>query len=233
MKSRNTRQQILDATQRLIEKGGFARLTTREIALKAGCAEGTIFKYFKHKDDLCLSVVLENAPRFKGILTAKRAGRRTVQKNLQDIASASLHFSEKLIPLAAALFADVELLSRQRQALNESRGGPKEAFDLIATYISDEQQLGRIRPDVEPLTVSVLLLGSCFHRAFLRQAMGKNLLPMSDQEFVAALVSTLMRGLSPVNLTSGIGTGVPKPRAGASGKPLRSNQTSIRRVAQR
>ena len=233
MKRRDTRQQILDATQRLIEKGGFARLTTREIAQKAGCAEGTIFKYFKHKDELCLSVVLENAPRFKGVLAERRAGRRTVQKNLQDIASASLRFSEKLIPLAAALCADVELLTRQRQALNQGRGGPKEAFDLIAAYVFEEQQLGRIRSDVVPLTVSVMLLGSCFHRAFLRQAMGKNLLPMSDQEFAAALVSTLMQGLSPATEASGISTGVPKPRAGTSGKALRSNRTSTRTVAQR
>ena len=43
MNSRNTRQQILNAAQRLIEKGGFIRLTTKEIAQEAGCAEGTIF----------------------------------------------------------------------------------------------------------------------------------------------------------------------------------------------
>ena len=30
-----------DAAQRLIEKRGFTRLTTREIAQEAGCAEGT------------------------------------------------------------------------------------------------------------------------------------------------------------------------------------------------
>src|SRR5882724_952646 len=67
MRGRNTRQRILDATQRLIEKDGFARLTTNEIAQEADCAEGTIFKHFKSKDNLCLAVVLENAPRFKEV----------------------------------------------------------------------------------------------------------------------------------------------------------------------
>jgi AcrR family transcriptional regulator len=196
MSAQNTRKQILDAAQRLIEKGGFSRLTTREIAQEAGCAEGTIFKHFKRKDDLSLAVVLENAPKFKDSIAQKRAGKGTVQKNLEDIALAALRFSEKLIPLAAALFADTNLLARQRQALSESRKGPKEAFDLIAAYISEEQQLGRINREVVPLIVSSLLLGACFHRAFLRQGIGKQLLAMTDREFAAGLVATLMNSLS-------------------------------------
>jgi len=198
MNARNTRQRILDAAQRLIEKGGFTQLTTREVAQEAGCAEGTIFKHFKRKDDLCLAVALENAPKFKDIIAQKRAGKGSVQKNLEDIAIAALQFSERLIPLAAALFADANLLARQRQALNQSQKGPKEAFDLIATYISEEQRLGRINRDVAPLIASSLLLGACFHRAFLRQGLGKHLLPMSDRKFAAALALTLKRGLSPI-----------------------------------
>jgi len=199
MNATNTRKRILDATQRLIEEGGFTRLTTRKIAREADCAEGTIFKHFKSKDDLCLAVALENAPRFRDVVSQKRAGRGSTRKNLEDIALAALRFSEKLIPLAAALFADSNLLMRQRQVVNESGGGPREAFDLIAAYISEEQKLGRVRRDAAPLMVSALLLGSCFHRAFLRQAMGKPLLPMNDQEFASGLVATLMLGLSPGN----------------------------------
>jgi AcrR family transcriptional regulator len=192
-----TRQQILDAAQRLIEKEGFSRLTTKEIAVEAGVAEGTLFKHFKSKDNLCLAVVLENSPKFRTVLSEKRAGKGSVQKNLEEIARTALEFSEKLIPLAAALFADAKLLARQRQVLNESGRGPKDAFDLIAAYISEEQELGRINRKAVPLMVSALLLGSCFHRAFLRQGRGKHLLPMNDQEFAAAVVTTLINGLHP------------------------------------
>src|SRR5258708_15395586 len=106
MNAQNTRKQILDAAQRLIETGGFTHLTTREIAQKAGCAEGTIFKHFKRKDDLCLAVVLENSPKFKNAIIQKRAGKGSVRKNLEDIALAAIPCCEKLIPLAASLFAD-------------------------------------------------------------------------------------------------------------------------------
>ena len=192
-----TRQRLLDAAQRLIEGGGFTRLTTREIAREADCAEGTIFKHFKSKDDLCLAVVLENAPKFKDIVAQKRAGRGSVQKNLEDIGFAALRFSEKLIPLAAALFADANLLARQRKIVLETGRGPKDAFEMIADYISEEQKLGRTNREASPFIVAALLLGPCFHRAFLRQGLGGDLLPMSDREFASSLASTLMLGLTP------------------------------------
>ena len=197
MSARNTRQQILDAAQHLIESGGFTRLTTREIAEQAGCAEGTIFKHFKRKEDLCLAVVLENSPKFKEAIAQKLAGQGSVRKNLESIALAAIQFSDKLIPLAAALFADAKLLARHRQVLNETGRGPKDAFDLIAAYVSDEQKRGRIDRRAVPLAVSALLLGPCFYWAFLRQGLGRNLLPMKDEEYATRLVATLMRGLSP------------------------------------
>jgi hypothetical protein len=141
--------------------------------------------------------VLENSPKFKDTIAQKRAGKGTVRKNLEDIALAAIRFSDKLIPLAAALFADAKLLARHRQAMNESGRGPKDAFDLIAAYISEEQQLGRINREAVPLAVSALLLGPCFHWAFVRQGLGKNLLPMNDKEFATGLVTTLTHGLSP------------------------------------
>jgi AcrR family transcriptional regulator len=196
MATRNTRQQILDAAQRLIETGGFIRLTTSEIAREAGCAEGTIFKHFKRKDDLCLAVVLENSPKFKHAIAQKRAGQGSVQKNLEEIALAAIRFSDRLIPLAASLLADARLLARHRQVVHDTGRGPKDVFDLIAAYISEEQRLGRINPDAVPLVVPALLVGPCFHWAFVRQVGGKNLLPMTDQEFAARLVATLTRGLS-------------------------------------
>jgi AcrR family transcriptional regulator len=58
MKTANTRQKILDAAQRLIEKDGSTGLTTKEIAREAECAEGTLFKYFKSRRSMKASVRL-------------------------------------------------------------------------------------------------------------------------------------------------------------------------------
>jgi AcrR family transcriptional regulator len=49
-----TRQRILKAALELFRKKGLERTTTRAIAAKSGIAEGTLFNYFKTKEDLAL-----------------------------------------------------------------------------------------------------------------------------------------------------------------------------------
>ena len=51
------RQNIICATERLLQTHGLARLTTREIAREAGVTEGLIYHHFKDKAELILEVV--------------------------------------------------------------------------------------------------------------------------------------------------------------------------------
>jgi hypothetical protein len=58
-----TYQQILEATQRLIETGGLVRSGTTEMAHAA--EDATILREDKRKEDLCLTLGLENSPKLK------------------------------------------------------------------------------------------------------------------------------------------------------------------------
>ncbi len=51
------RRQILDAAIELIAEQGFARTTIKQIARRAGVADGTIYNYFKNKEDILLGLV--------------------------------------------------------------------------------------------------------------------------------------------------------------------------------
>jgi len=199
MKTRNMRQRILDAAQRLIEEGGLFRLTTKNIARAAGCAEGTLFKYFKRKEDLCLAVVLENSPKFREDLARIQPGRANVRTNLIDIGLAAIRFFNKLIPLAVSLFADADLLIQHRKSMRKGGRGPKDVFDLIARYIRGEQEAGRVNARVPPQSATALLLGACFQRVFIRQAMGEDLFPARDDDFISSLVDALGTGLKPLD----------------------------------
>lgn len=195
MSATRTRQRILDAAQRLLETGGLARLTTKQIARAAGCAEGTLFKHFGRKEDIVLAVVRENAPRFRDVVSQLRPASRSVEKNLEGIALACIRFSDKLIPLGVSLLGDAALLERHR-ALGPGRG-PREAFELIADYVAQEQRAGLIDARVEPVSVAMLLFGPCFQRVFIRQVVGQSPAPADDRTFIASLVGTIMQGLEP------------------------------------
>jgi AcrR family transcriptional regulator len=49
-----TKQKILDAALQLFQENGLEGTTTKQISKKAGIAEGTLFNYFKTKEDLAL-----------------------------------------------------------------------------------------------------------------------------------------------------------------------------------
>jgi hypothetical protein len=105
--------------------------------------------------------------------------------------------SDKIVPLAASLFADMELLSKHRAALRRCNGGPHHLFEHVAQYVAAEQKLGRIRRQVDPLGIAVLLLAACFHWVFIRQANNQNLFKMTDTEFVDLTVSTIEHAIKP------------------------------------
>src|SRR5581483_11705346 len=182
----DTRQKIMDATHRLLKERGLARLTSKAIAQESGFAEGTIFKHFGTKDRLLLSVVREQIPAFTTVASADRAGRGTVHDNLVQIGLAAIVYTESLIPIAAGVLADADLLARQREVLPPH--GPARNFQHVADYIAAEQGLGRIDRSVDPLAVAQLLIGSCFQWAFFRQLLGTAPLPLADEELVRRIV---------------------------------------------
>ena len=51
------RDQILDAAIDVISEKGFQKTTIRQIARAAGVADGTLYNYFKNKEDILLAII--------------------------------------------------------------------------------------------------------------------------------------------------------------------------------
>src|ERR1043166_5416370 len=54
VKKENARGRIVAAALELFQRKGFDSTTTKAIARKAGIAEGTVFNYFRTKEDIAL-----------------------------------------------------------------------------------------------------------------------------------------------------------------------------------
>jgi AcrR family transcriptional regulator len=192
-----TRQQILDATGRLLQTKGLARVTTKDIAAAASCAEGTLFKHFPHKADLLLAAVRDGIPPFAGGLGADGLSRQTVAENLEAIARAALESYRRTMPLLAALFADPELFARYQAQSAGNRSESGAALVDLAAYLEGERRAERIRADARPSAAAALLLGACFHHAFVSCCPGEAPLAMDDDDFVRETVQSLVSGLEP------------------------------------
>lgn len=190
-----TRKYILDATERMLQTKGLARLTNKDIAQEAGCTEATIYNHFATKEALILTAIKENLPDFLVVVQPECIGQGSVEVNLQNVALAAIRYYRKLIPLSTSLLADNELIVHFRQWLQESqKRGPLNIYTRVATYIDGEKQLGRLRSDVDAFSFAALLLGSCFQFTFIQALQGENTFPVSEQQYVAGIVHMLLIG---------------------------------------
>jgi AcrR family transcriptional regulator len=192
-----TRQYILEAAERMLQSKGLARLTNKEIAQEAGCAEGTLYKHFETKEELILSAIEEHLPDFLAVVQDDRIGYGSLEANVQDIAHAAIRYYRKLVPLATSLFADMELMARFRHWMQEQQAGPLNLYEKVADYLAAEQQIGRLNQAIQPFNVAALLLGACFQYVFVQYFQGQDPFPVSEQVYVAGLVQTLLMGGAP------------------------------------
>lgn len=194
--SEGARDAIVEATQRLLDEEGLARLTTREVARRAGVSEASIFYHFGDKTALvgaALEVSLESLREFAGGLQG-RVGAGELEQTLREILRRWEKFFERVLPVVGAVQADSELRPDFRDFLRANDYGVHRGVDVVAEYLRSEQELGRVRSDVDPRAAASMLLGPAFLRALQRMLLGPRAtarLPSPEQN-----VETLLRAVA-------------------------------------
>jgi len=193
------RKHILAAAEEIIHDRGLRAATTRAIAQRAGCAEGSIYRYFVDKHALFMEIVRTRFPQFLELISIlpDRAGTATVRKNLEEVARTALGFYRAIVPMVIGALAERELLKEQRRHFQETKGGPMKAMGAVSTYLRKEQRLGRISEKVSPEHATRTLLGACFSEALLEELVGDEAALGNDEQYAREIVRTLMEGLNP------------------------------------
>jgi AcrR family transcriptional regulator len=197
--SPTTRDHILDSAARVMHTLGLARATTKEIASAAGLSEAALYRYFSDKTDLFLCVIGERLPQLVATLKdlPSRVGKRTVRSNLEDVIRVALPFYDQTMPMAAAMFAEPELLRKHQAEMNRLGSGPHKGNELLAAYFRAEQRAGRINDRVDAEAAAALVIGACVGRVMMRRFSGRVDSPEADERFCRAVARTLLQGLAP------------------------------------
>jgi TetR/AcrR family transcriptional regulator len=144
------RQEILNAALNLFSEKGYHNVTMHEIAGNAEFAIGTIYKFFKNKEDLYKALILEKGQEFKEIiLEAVEESQDEVEK-LRNFVRAKGEIFRAHIPVIRLYFSethgesfsllaglDAEIREVHSQFLNElaaifARGIAQKRFKSIA-----------------------------------------------------------------------------------------------------
>jgi len=192
-----TRERILEAAEKLLLVKGSAHVTTKEIARAVGLSESALYRHFDHKEDIFFALMAEHLPAFHEAFQTHQAGTVTVRENLVALVLAVVSYYEQLIPMGVSFLADKDLLIRFRAATQPLGMGPQNVFERLATYLEEEQRLGRLGQHPSALTMATLLLGPCFQRAFNRQFMGFDPLHQTEQQFAEEVVQGLLPAMLP------------------------------------
>lgn len=193
------RDRILDATSRVVRERGVAGTRMSAIARAAGCAEGSIYRYFAGKRELLREVLRLRLTGPVGLEHGfpARAGTATVRANLLEAARAALSSYRELVPLAAAVFADAELRAGQRELLEGGELDPRAGADALVGYLRAEQELGRVRAGADVQVAARTLLDSCCGWSFVRALLDGTGDDGERDRYAAALVELVARGLEP------------------------------------
>ena len=157
---RATREAILDAVERCLERGGLDELTFLQIAQEAGVSDRTVYRHFATKDAILDEVLDEGLRRvFNGVkLKLKNAGDVSHRRKI------ALAIEAHLVALHdASDFTSANI--RIYGQLPERLKGPHRAIRrAYARYwdrlLSDAQKAGEIRADIELIPLRIFVIGA-------------------------------------------------------------------------
>jgi AcrR family transcriptional regulator len=168
--SAGARAAVLRAALELIENDGLAQLTTREVAIRAGVSESSVFYHFGDKVGLLKEVVLSGLePLMTFISGPPGLGEsRSVDTTLVELATALEAFFDHAMPVFTAVQSDAALRRVFAERLVEGDLGPHRGVQLLVQHLNAMVEAGTVRADVDNEAVAMLLLGSIFLRAWYR-----------------------------------------------------------------
>jgi AcrR family transcriptional regulator len=182
-----TRRRLRTAALELFVEQGVAETTTRDLAKKAGIAEGTIYRHFESKDDLVRDLFRDHYVRFGAELNR-------IQAETDDGIDAKLR---AMIDFMCRLYDEEPTLYRflllvQHSALPNIRTAPTSPAVIFRGLVSRAVEQGEI-PEQDPALAASMVLGAIIQPA-LSLIYGSLAGTMSDfAPTIASACSALLR----------------------------------------
>ena len=152
------RDVILRAATKVFAQNGFFQSQVADVARVAGVAAGTVYLYFKGKDDLLVSIFERSMREVLAEARAAIEGVGDPADRLRQIAH--LHLGRLGRDKDLAVVFQVELRQSVKFMERFSETFLQDYFKLIREAIADGQQAGAFRKDVSATTATKIFFGA-------------------------------------------------------------------------
>ena len=152
------REQIIEASRKLIMEYGSEHVTVRRIAAEIGISEGALYRHFKSKKEVLLFLIRHIEENLIGDLW-----KRSRTKNILGIIESTLknHLSSMEQRQGMSFLVIAEIISLGDKELNQR------VLEVLSKYISHIKKLllagiktGEIRRDIDPEMTATSFFGT-------------------------------------------------------------------------
>jgi TetR/AcrR family fatty acid metabolism transcriptional regulator len=158
MKDENKHQKILQAAIKVFSEKGFYNSRVSEIAKEANVADGTIYLYFKNKDDILISLFEEEFGKVVLDMRAALAQEKDALQKIKRFAITHLSIVSKHPHLAEVMGVEVR---QSTKFMKEYVNQPFiEYLNLIRSVVTEGQEKGLLRKDLTPGVMKRALFGA-------------------------------------------------------------------------
>jgi len=154
-------QEILEAALSLFSEKGYHNVTMHEIAKKAEFAIGTLYKFFKNKDDLYRTLILERSEEFyEALLMAIGENEDEVEK-LRNYVEGIGKLFRAHVPVIRLYFSEIrgESFNLMAGLDSELRKRHGEFLKTLASIFASGVQANRFKRIADPYFLAVALDG--------------------------------------------------------------------------
>ena len=178
-------RQIIDAAIRVFARTGYYNSRVSDIAREAGIAAGTIYLYFKTKDEILVTLFREKMAAWVAAVRREIAGERDPVAKIRRIVVLHFDVLEQNPDLAEVL--QVELRQGHKFFRGASAREVSAYFELIGGVLEEGIASGQVRKDV-PVRVATKVLFGAMDQVATSWVLGRRSYRLSDAADAVATI---------------------------------------------
>lgn len=152
------RERIIEAAIRVFAERGFYHARVSEVAAEAGVAGGTIYNYFRNKDDLLICLFEDRMEAILADFRAELEGIESVADRLRRFVELHLDMVARDPHLAEVLTVELRQSSKFMREYKARKFG--EYLAVLENLIVEGVERGELRSDVDPKILKRALFGA-------------------------------------------------------------------------
>ncbi|RST76300.1 TetR/AcrR family transcriptional regulator [Siminovitchia acidinfaciens] len=151
-------KQIIEAAVVVIAENGYHQAQISKIARQAGVADGTIYLYFKNKEDVLISVFQEKMAMFVEKINEVIAGKKTAAEKL--LVMIEEHFKILSTDTKLAIVTQLELRQSNKDLRFKINEVLKEYLSVLETILDYGKERGEFSADLDVRLARQMIFGT-------------------------------------------------------------------------